>query len=83
MRSRLEREERNEERMANAVLSQTGKQMGTSDVSLPWETHASKQASVIIFPPDTPEEPVYTRPSETHAGIEGESLVKRKGLSGL
>lgn len=45
MRSRLEREERKEERMANAVLSQTGKQMGTSDVSLPWEIHASKQPS--------------------------------------
>lgn len=57
--------------------------MGTSDVSLPWETHASKQASVIVFPPDTPEEPVHTRPRGTHVGTEGESLVKRKGLSGL
>ena len=69
--------------MANAVVSRTGKRMGTSDVSLPWETHASKQASVIVFPPDTPEEPVHTRPRGAHVGTEGESLVKRKGLSGL
>ena len=47
MRSGLEREERTEERMANA-----GKQMGASNVSLPRETR--KQASVIISPPVMP-----------------------------
>lgn len=39
---------------------------------LPWEMHAKGQASVIVFPPDTPKEPVHTRPSGTHAGTEGE-----------